>query len=148
MGEYLALHNQVDLALDTFPYTGGTTTQHALWMGVPTLTVAGSTPAARQGAGILARVGIEGFTAVNASDFAAKGVYWANHPAELADLRGKLRRRFQDSIGQRPDVLVASLEGALRRMWQRWCAGLPTETFEVAVSEVAVSEVAVSNQAG
>jgi predicted O-linked N-acetylglucosamine transferase (SPINDLY family) len=137
MGEYLALHNQVDLALDTFPYTGGTTTQHALWMGVPTLTMAGSTPAARQGAGILARVGIDGFTAVDAADFAAKGVHWANHLAELADLRGKLRQRFRDSIGQRPDVLVASFEGALRRMWRRWCAGLPAESFEVAVSDSA-----------
>jgi protein O-GlcNAc transferase len=137
MGEYLALHNQVDIALDTFPYTGGTTTQHALWMGVPTLTMAGSTPAARQGAGILARVGIVGFTAVNAADFAAKGVHWANHLAELADLRGTLRQRFRDPIGQRPDVLVASFEGALRRMWRRWCAGLPAESFEVAVSDSA-----------
>jgi predicted O-linked N-acetylglucosamine transferase (SPINDLY family) len=135
MGEYLALHNQVDIALDTYPYTGGTTTQHALWMGVPTLTMAGSTPAARQAAGILARVGVDGFTAVNPDDFAAKGVHWANHLTELAELRGKLRERFRDSIGQRPDVLVASFEGALRRMWQRWCAGLPAESFEVAVSD-------------
>jgi predicted O-linked N-acetylglucosamine transferase (SPINDLY family) len=62
---YLALHHQVDLCLDAFPYNGGTTTHHAIWMGVPTLTMAGRTPAARQGAAILGQLELDGFSAAN-----------------------------------------------------------------------------------
>jgi protein O-GlcNAc transferase len=50
MNGYLELHQQADICLDTFPYTGGTTTLHALWMGVPTLTLAGQTVPGRSGA--------------------------------------------------------------------------------------------------
>jgi predicted O-linked N-acetylglucosamine transferase (SPINDLY family) len=132
MDAYLSLHHHVDVCLDTTPYTGGTTTQHALWMGVPTLTLAGTTPAARQGAGVLGRVGLEGFTATDAADFVAKGIYWARHPAELAELRSGLRERFRHSPAQRPDLLANELESAFRCMWQRWCAGLPAETFHSA----------------
>jgi tetratricopeptide (TPR) repeat protein len=134
MDAYLSLHHHVDVCLDTTPYTGGTTTQHALWMGVPTLTLAGTTPAARQGAGVLGRVGLEGFTATDAVDFVAKGLYWARHPAELAELRAGLRERFRHSPAQRPDLLADGLESAFRFMWQRWCAGLPPESFHSSIS--------------
>lgn len=131
MDAYLALHHKVDLCLDTFPYSGGTTTHHALWMGVPTLTMPSTTPAGRQGAGILKRAGLEEFIAIDAVDFVAKGLYWATRLALLAELRMGLRERCRQRPDQRPDVLVAGLEHALRRMWTRWCAGLPAESFIV-----------------
>jgi predicted O-linked N-acetylglucosamine transferase (SPINDLY family) len=126
---YLALHHGVDICLDTFPYNGGTTTQHALWMGVPTLTIAGTTPAGRQGAGILARVGLAEFIAADSGDFVAKGVRWATELAALAELRAGLRERCRQSPSHRPDILVRALDAALRRMWTRWCADLPAESF-------------------
>src|SRR5262249_24690046 len=128
---YLALHHQVDITLDTFPYTGGTTTNHALWMGVPTLTLAGSTPPGRQGAAMLGHVGLEPFVAEDAEDFQRKGMAWAADLAALAAVRSGLRERFEQSPMTRPDVIVGGLERALRTMWQRWCAGLPAESFEV-----------------
>jgi len=88
---YLALHHQVDLCLDTFPYNGGTTTHHALWMGVPTLTIAGTTPAGRQGAALLGLMGLDEFIATDAADFVAKGLYWAARLDTLAELRTGLR---------------------------------------------------------
>ena len=129
MEAYLALHHHVDLCLDTFPYTGGTTSIHAVWMGVPTLTVAGSTPAARSGAAILGQVGLDGFTATDAADFVAKGLFWATHLTTLAEVRSGLRARLQHSPSRQAATVAAALEQALRHMWRRWCAGLPAESF-------------------
>ncbi|HZQ59765.1 MAG TPA: tetratricopeptide repeat protein [Casimicrobiaceae bacterium] len=128
---YLALHHEVDLCLDTTPYTGGTTTNHALWMGVPTLSLAGRTPASRQGAAILGHLGLQEFVADDAEAFVAKGVHWANHLAALAQLRSGLRARYTDSAIRRPDVIAQGFSAALRIMWQRWCAGLPPQTIDV-----------------
>jgi predicted O-linked N-acetylglucosamine transferase (SPINDLY family) len=135
MDAYLALHHQVDICLDTYPYAGGTTTVHALWMGVPTLTLAGPTSAARSGAAILGQIGLHEFIATDVGEFVAKGLYWANHLAELAQLREGLRDRWQQSPGRRADVIATALEAALRRMWQRWCANLPAESFEIPIAE-------------
>ncbi|MDM0030636.1 tetratricopeptide repeat protein [Variovorax sp. J22P271] len=130
MPQYLALHHQVDLCLDTFPYNGGTTTLHALWMGVPTLTLAGATMAGRVGAGVLGHVGLEEFIAPDAAAFEAQGAAWAQRLPELAQLRAGLRDRFaQSAIGQ-PALIASGLQQALRTMWQRWCAGLPAASFE------------------
>jgi protein O-GlcNAc transferase len=136
METYLALHHQVDLCLDTFPYNGGTTTHHALWMGVPTLTIAGTTPAGRQGAGILGLAGLDEFIAADAADFVAKGQHWAARLDTLAALRAGLRERCLQRPSQRPDILVAALAQALRRMWTRWCANLPAESFEISTAEL------------
>ena len=136
MKDYLELHNQVDICLDTFPYNGGTTTCHALWMGVPTLTMSGSTPASRDGATVLGHAGLEAFVARDAADFVQKGLYWAGNPAALSDIRAGLRERFAKSAMGQPAVVAAGLERALRIMWQRWCAGLPAESFEVSSQDV------------
>ena len=136
MPAYLALHHQVDLCLDTFPYNGGTTTLHALSMGVPTLTLAGRTVAGRTGAAILGHVGLESFVASSAEDFVAKGVYWAGQLAPLAEIRSTLRERFAQSAMGQPARVAAGLERALRLMWQRWCAGLPAESFEASLPDI------------
>jgi predicted O-linked N-acetylglucosamine transferase (SPINDLY family) len=129
MRAYLALHHRVDICLDTSPYNGGTTTVHGLWMGVPTLTLAGCTPAARSGAAILGRIGLHEFIAKSCEEFCAAGVRWAERIAELAQLRADLRHRCRNSSARRADLIADALESALRHMWRRWCAGLPAETF-------------------
>ena len=131
MPDYLALHHQVDFCLDTFPYTGGTTTNHALWMGVPTLTIAGSIPPGRHGAAILGHLGLEKFVAADADDFVAKGIAETRDLTELAALRAGLRERFERSSVRHPEVIAAGLERALRTMWRRWCEGRPPQSFEV-----------------
>lgn len=131
MVSYLELHNQVDICLDTFPYTGGTTSCHALWMGVPTLTLAGRTPASRAGAAVLGRVGLEGFAAEDAADFVRKGVGWASRVSELAGVRAGMRDRFAASAVGQPAAIASAFERALRMMWRGWCAGLAPESFSV-----------------
>jgi predicted O-linked N-acetylglucosamine transferase (SPINDLY family) len=131
IASYLSLHRQVDLCLDTLPYSGGTTTAHALCMGVPTLTLAGGTPAGRQAAAILGHAGLEEFVAADTDDFVSKGRDWAGDLTKLSALRLGLRQRVERSLVRRPDAIVAGFEHALRIMWQRWCSGLPAESIDV-----------------
>jgi predicted O-linked N-acetylglucosamine transferase (SPINDLY family) len=135
MEAYLALHHEVDICLDTFPYSGGTTTYHALWMGVPTLTLGGPTPASLQGAAIFEHLDLKDFIAVDTSDFVAKGVHWAQQLPALAKVRAGLRERALNSSICDPHLIVETFVRATRHMWTRWCNGLPPESFEVDDSE-------------
>ncbi|SDA81058.1 MULTISPECIES: tetratricopeptide repeat protein [unclassified Janthinobacterium] len=130
-GDYLELHNKVDLCLDTFPYTGGTTTMHALWMGVPTLTIPGNTLPGRVTACALSHMGMAAFIANDIDDFVAKGSYIANDPALLSNIRANLRQIITNSPMGRSEIIAAGFEGALRAMWHRWCAGQAPASFEI-----------------
>ena len=125
LATFLALHDEVDIALDTFPYSGGTTTAYAHWMGVPVLTLAGATPPSRQTAALLGYVGLDELIATSAEDFVRRGVALASDPIGLAKTRAGLRGRFAASPAGRPGLIAAAFERALRVMWRRWCAGLP-----------------------
>lgn len=130
MRDYLTLHHQVDICLDTFPYGGGTTTLHAAWMAVPTLTLAGETPPSRMGSTLMNQLGLPGFIATSIEDFLGKGRYWAEQTSELAMIRLQLRKRFEASALGQPEAFAASFEATLRVMWQRWCNDLPTTVIE------------------
>ena len=124
MVEYLALHHQVDICLDTFPYNGGTTTCHALWMGVPTLTIMGKTQPGRAGAGLLRTVGIDEFIVRNMEDFVSQGLSLAQDINALVKVRSELRTRFKQSPRGQPELIANGLEQLFRLMWQRWCEDL------------------------
>jgi tetratricopeptide (TPR) repeat protein len=145
MGRYLDLHHQVDICLDTFPYNGGTTTLHALWMGVPTLTLTGSTAAGRSGVTILSHAGLAAFIAHDAEDFLRKGLSMAGNHSKLEGIRSHLRERMTQSAMGQPAIIAAGLYQALCIMWQRWCSGLPAESFEVAEHETTDSPLATGD---
>ncbi|MBW2466843.1 MAG: tetratricopeptide repeat protein, partial [Deltaproteobacteria bacterium] len=90
--EYLAAHAEVDIILDTFPFSGGTTTCEALWMGVPTVTLLGNTMIARQGASLLACAGLDDWICENEEVYVAKALTHAADVEKLARLRSGLRR--------------------------------------------------------
>ena len=131
MDDYLKLHHEVDLLLDSFPYSGGSTTNHGLSMGVPTITLAGLTLPSRHGVTVLSRVGLERFVAENRDEFIEIAVYWSTHLEELNEIRSEIRNRIKNSSTRSPELVARATESALRQMWQRWCAGLPPESFEV-----------------
>jgi predicted O-linked N-acetylglucosamine transferase (SPINDLY family) len=133
---YLALHHEVDVLLDTFPYTGGTTTQHALWMGVPTITLAGLRRSERIGTAILTRVGLADWCVGSTQEYVARAVAAAQDIEGLAALRAGLRERVATSPLRQSGVVAHGLELALRIMWTRWCEGLPPEAFEVTLEQV------------
>lgn len=135
---YQTLHHQVDICLDTFPYNGATTTWNAVWMGVPTLALAGHTPAGHYGAAIMGHMGLQAFVANDVQDFVAKGVYWASHLEELAALRAGMRMRFSQSPAGQPVQIANALASALRTMWQRWCSGLQAESFVAASDSTSI----------
>lgn len=137
MENHLALHQQVDIGLETTPYTGCTTSNHALWMGVPTLTLAGPTPASRLCAANLGHLGLGQFVAGSCDDFVEKGRYWADHLPDLAALREGLRARWQRAPARQPAFVATGIELACRRMWRQWCAGLPAQSFDVSVPQSA-----------
>jgi len=89
--DYLKSYANIDFALDTFPFPGGTTTCEALWMGVPTLTLRGQTMLERQGAGLLTCAGLTPWVASDVSDYIDRAVSLAAQTQQLAQLRASLR---------------------------------------------------------
>jgi predicted O-linked N-acetylglucosamine transferase (SPINDLY family) len=132
MADYLALHHDIDMILDTFPYSGGTTTAHALSMGVPVLTLAGATMTSRQSAAILHPVGLAPFVAGSGDEFVAIACSWAGRLPELDALRAGMRHASATAPHCDPALIASAMAVALRRMWQRWCDGEVAQAFEMA----------------
>ena len=124
---YLKLHGEVDILLDTLPFSSGTTANFALWMGVPTLTLAGNSLIQRLGASRMAAARLEVFIAESEDDYVDRAVDWSRRSAELARIRAGLREHMQASVVAQANELARALEGRLREMWRRWCAGLAPE---------------------
>lgn len=121
-GEYLKRYSAIDLALDPFPYNGGTTTLDTLFMGVPMLSLEGSSWVARIGSGLLRIVGEESLIASSVEDYVAKAIDLAEHPERLAEMRENLHGRFMASGITDHEAQTRDVENAFRDMWRRWCA--------------------------
>lgn len=121
LGDYLALHREIDLALDTFPYNGGATSCHALWMGVPFVTLAGDRYMARMGLGLLTEVGLGELVARSPDEYVELAVRLAGDRPRLAALRASLRDRVAASLPGDAPRFVRTLETAYREMWHAWC---------------------------
>lgn len=132
---FLQQHYAVDVCLDSFPFGGLTTALQSLWMGVPTLTLSGETVPGRSCATAMSHAGLEYFVASDPQDFVQRGVALAGEIPTLANLRAGMRERCLASPMFQPDLIAHSVSRALRIMWQRWCAGLPAETFDVAAQD-------------
>ncbi|MBL0932338.1 MAG: hypothetical protein IBJ15_19800, partial [Alphaproteobacteria bacterium] len=116
---HIARYRSIDVALDTFPYNGTTTTCEALWMGVPVVTLAGDRHAARVGASLLDRVGLGDLVAADPADFARIAAGLAADRARLAALRGNLRARMAASPLCDGRRLAREFETAYRGLWRR-----------------------------
>ena len=118
--DYLAAHAEVDLILDTFPYPGGTTTCEALWMGVPTLTLAGDRLLARQGASLLTAAGLGEWVAQNKKDYITKAIALSSDIPKLAALRAGLRQQVLASPLFDAPRFARNFEDALWGMWKSY----------------------------
>jgi len=94
---HLQLYNRIDIALDTFPYNGTTTTCEALWMGVPVITLCGSTHVSRVGAALLTHANSADWIAADVQGYVEIAANLASRLTELAGIRGKLRDRLKAS---------------------------------------------------
>ena len=111
--EHLALYGQIDIALDTFPYQGTTTTCEALWMGVPVVTLAGKTHASRVGVSFLNTVGLSELIASSPNDYVFKAVSLAESPARLQQYRETIRTKMAYSPLMDAAGVTRELEDAL-----------------------------------
>jgi predicted O-linked N-acetylglucosamine transferase (SPINDLY family) len=129
---YFDLFNRVDLALDTFPYNGCTTTCDALWMGVPTLSLVGHSYVSRVGLSILSQLNLAGLAVESKQAYVDTAVRLATDVPLLQDLRHNLRRMMRSSPLCDAKGMVASFEDALRWLWVQWCERTRAEAHSVA----------------
>ena len=120
--DHLALYHQVDIALDTYPYNGTTTTCEALWMGVPVMSLYGELHASRVGLSLLSAIGLADLAAPTSGHYLQAVMALAADQQRLEQLRLSLRGRVRELLcdGER---FVDQLEAAYRDIWVRWCAG-------------------------
>jgi predicted O-linked N-acetylglucosamine transferase (SPINDLY family) len=130
--EFLNLFNRIDIALDAFPYSSGTTTCHTLWMGVPIVSLAGRLAVNRMGLSVLSNLGLLDCVATDEQQYVQKAMELAADLPRLAKLRQELRDRVRSSPLTDGPRFTRYFEAALRQMWQRWCAGNPPEHINVA----------------
>jgi predicted O-linked N-acetylglucosamine transferase (SPINDLY family) len=119
--DHLAAYNRVDVALDTFPYNGTTTTCEALWMGVPVVSRTGDRHAARVGLSLLTAVGHAEWAAENEDAYIEKAVTLSQDRALRSQLRESLRSQVAGSIVCDHAGQAERFEAALRHAWNEWC---------------------------
>ncbi|MFA7269341.1 MAG: tetratricopeptide repeat protein [Sterolibacterium sp.] len=95
--DYLELHGRIDVALDTYPFNGGTTSFHSIWMGVPVLSWCGATLASRAGASLLLPLGLSDWVVDKREDYLRLALKFVAAPSCLDELRAGLRQRFANS---------------------------------------------------
>lgn len=117
---YLASLNEIDIALDPFPRTGGTTTADCLWMGVPVVTLAGGRYVERLSATKLAAVGLEELIAATPENYVSIAVNLAMNAGRRREIRVGLRDRMKHSPLCDTRGLAQSLEAGYKEMWSRY----------------------------
>jgi protein O-GlcNAc transferase len=117
LGNHYETYQRVDIALDTFPYNGTTTTCEALWMGVPVLTFLGKSQRGRTGASLLTHAGLSDWVARDRDDFVAKAVEWSHRPVELNRLRQGLRQQVTASTIGDGVAFTRKFFATCHRLW-------------------------------
>ena len=114
--QHLSHYHVVDIALDSFPYHGTTTTCEAMWMGCPVVTRAGQAHVSRVGVSLLNAVGLHEFITESREDYIEKAVALAAQTDLLQELRSGMRERLRESILMDEKRFVRGFEAALMEM--------------------------------
>jgi protein O-GlcNAc transferase len=120
--QYLRSYQAIDIVLETLPYNGHTTSLDALWMGVPVVTLPGSTPVSRAGYSLLSNLGLGHLAATSEDEFVSKAVALAGALPELSALRASLRERMEQSPLMDGARFARGVERAYQLMWEEWLA--------------------------
>jgi len=117
IAEHLGLYDAMDVALDTTPYGGATTSAEALWMGVPVVSLCGERLVSRYGRSMLSAVGLGHLAVADEDAFVATAKALAEDTAELTRLRASLRQTMAASPLCDAEALARGLERRLRQEW-------------------------------
>jgi predicted O-linked N-acetylglucosamine transferase (SPINDLY family) len=120
--EHLGLYANIDIALDTFPYNGTTTTCEAMWMGVPVITRSENAHAGRVGASLLNAVGHPEWVSRQDGDFLRITKKLAADINGLKHIRAKLRQEMRVSGLCDAERFAARFTQMLRLLWKDYCA--------------------------
>ena len=123
LGDFLRLYEQIDVVLDPFPYGGGTTSLHTVWMGVPIVTLEGESELSRACAGIVRVLELHDFVAASAEEYRRIAVGFGNAPAAVAAIRQSLRERMGRSTLTDASAVARNLASNYRSIWHKYCAG-------------------------
>jgi protein O-GlcNAc transferase len=123
---HLDAFNQIDIALDPFPYPGGTTSVEGLWMGVPVLTRQGDRFLSHVGESIVNTAGLSEWVARDNDDYVQKAIAFSSDPARLASLRAGLRQQVLASPLCDAPRFARNLEDAFEAMWNAFAANAPS----------------------
>ena len=116
---YFETYHRIDIALDTFPFCGGTTTCDALWMGASVITMTGEKPVSNSGASILSAAGLPRFIAGHAEEYAAKAIELAGSRESLAQWRAQCRSQMKHSPLMDAVSFARDVERAFRSILPR-----------------------------
>lgn len=130
MSEYLELYQQIDVALDPFPYGGGTTSCDAFWMGVPVISLRGETAVGRAGVSLAMNLGLRELIAHTPEAYVQTACNLAADLPRLSVLRSSLRNRMAASPLMDAPRFARNVEKAYREMWHRWCAGADCAPYQ------------------
>lgn len=119
---FLEAHREVDIALDSYPYHGTTTTCFSLWMGVPVICLTGAEHRSRVGLTLLSSLGLAELAPSSPDGFVMAAARLAGDLDALAALRAGLRRRMLEGALTDGAACAKALENAYREMWRAWCA--------------------------
>ncbi len=119
--EYLRLYHRIDIALDTFPYNGHTTTLDALWMGAPLVSLCGQLAVGRAGLSQLSVLGLGDLVAESVEEYVAVATSLTSEIARLRELRSTLRERMRESPLMNAERFARKFEAAFRKIWRQWC---------------------------
>lgn len=143
--EHFQLYGQVDIALDTYPYHGTTTTYEALWMGVPVISLVGDCHVSRVANSILTRAGLQSLIASSPQEYVEKANLLASDRQELARIRASLRGKMIKGGLCDVESFVSDVEAAFRKMWHRYCRSQGVQFSESDVKPTAKQELVVDN---
>jgi predicted O-linked N-acetylglucosamine transferase (SPINDLY family) len=119
--DYLRLYHRIDVALDTFPCNGHTTSLDALWMGVPMVSLVGKMAMARGGLSVATNLGLPQLAVNSAEEYARTAVEFASDLPKLAEIRATLRERMRASPLMDGPRFARNMEAAYRQLWRAWC---------------------------
>jgi len=120
--EHFAVYQEIDIALDTYPYNGATTTCEALWMGVPVLSLSGETHPSRMGLSILSCVGLSDLVSNEPEIFIQKTVDLAQDVSRLQTLHHSIREQMQHSPLMQAAPFTRYLETLYQQVWADYCS--------------------------
>jgi len=115
--DFLLSYNNIDIALDTFPYSGGTTSFETAWMGVPLLTLAGEAFISRCGVSININLNQKDWIAKNTEDYISKAVEFTKDLNKLNSTRLYLRENSRNSALFNSGIFADDFYNALREVW-------------------------------